>query len=228
MPGVIRIISRLTHSPRGAGVKVHYRGKAQCSDGAANIYTAKIMDDGFASIIKVLKTAPTGIETELEDVIPPEGKKAVGVALMVSGANLHIGYTADHGDFDTIDVEEVRTNYVIPYGPSGPELGMAGAFVPSGAPEPTPEPTPTITVEEIMSAMRAEFGGNIRQGLQDKARDGVKALSASLQARGLDRWLMDRVFECLTTNWPDQFPMPDQPSEQPDLGEPTETLVEGD
>lgn len=219
------VIRRATAAPPA---KIHYLANSSVCDGGANVFDAFVSNDGGSAVVRLVKTSPTGGTVDLPPVYGPENSKVDGVTLVQSGRDLHVRMTSHVGDQNTMLSVEVLQGACVPY-PGNPQMGMAGAFVPSGAPEPTPEPTPTITVEEIMSAMRAEFGGNIRQGLQDKARDGVKALSASLQARGLDRWLMDRVFECLTTNWPDQFPIPDQPSdEQPDLGEPTETLVEGD
>jgi hypothetical protein len=48
-------------------------------------------------------------------------------------------------------------------------------------------------------------GGQIRQGLEDKVKDAIRELnmhSASMQDRGVDRWVKDRQYEMLTTDNP--------------------------
>lgn len=199
--------------------KIHYLANASVVDGGAQVFDAYIENDGGSAFVRLCKTSPQGVTVDMPPVRGPENSKVDGVALVQSGRDLHVRMTSHVGDLNTMLSVEVLQGACIPYGASGPQLAKEGAFVPTGS-TPPPTPTPTLTVEDIMAAMRAEFGGSsndIRQGLEDKNKDAIKELnlwSGSLQERGLDRYIMDRVFQCLTTNWPDKFPIPRKP-EQP-------------
>jgi hypothetical protein len=87
--------------------------------------------------------------------------------------------------------------------------------MPGGSPD--PDPSPNLSKEEIatevMNRMRTEFGGNIRQGLQDKARDGARValsdlgvLTVNNVAGVLYRFFMDRVYQTFSDNVPGFWP----------------------
>lgn len=179
-------------------------------DGAGNRFDAymllKAAPNNQAYLV-IEKTTRAGVLSQVAEITPALGKgDTCGIAQ--SGADLHYIITAHDGDNAAIVIQDALQGVCVPYAGNQPQLAQEGAYVPAG------EPVSGITLDDLRRELAAQrdgliaeleqmFGGNIRQGIEDKCRDAIRELnmhSASMQERGVDQWARDRVFEVLRDN----------------------------
>lgn len=206
------IINQDEHSRAGISV---------VTDNGGNMFVAYTHNDRTANTTTVIveKYAGTQLVTQRE-IVPDGGAKADSCAITIAGADLLVALTAHAGGgtaayASSVQLESIR-DFCVPYARGTVQQGGAVSGLPSSGGSGSGSGTGTGTggtpvtdadVAKIVAAIKQEFGGNIRAGIQAKSRDGaVDALtsmglaSGSLQSRGLDQFLKDRVYEVLRDN----------------------------
>jgi hypothetical protein len=205
-------------------------------DGAGTRHTVYVDHNGDAdTTVIVYERAPRGAST-ITQVLTVQGLDARGQAWKFDDVSVCANRPDGATMYDVVvsaDWHGAKVNSATAPGrvTGGGDYAFVGVYAPHqgldapnldfdagehgeviGGSTPPPDPTPTLTVEEIMVAMRREFGGSsndIRQGLEDKTKDAVRELklwSPSLQDRGLDQWDMDRLFQTFDHNVPGFWP----------------------
>jgi hypothetical protein len=183
-------------------------------DGAANRFTARVFNrDGTAAntVVVVTKVTPAGVRSDIATFHSENGGKFDGCGLVQTGPHLIVVTEAHVGDPTTQEEEFVIENVCVPYPAGQPQVGMAGAFLPTQVEEIPVDYAliRTIAREEAIASNAAliqAFGGNVRAGIEDKAKSALyEMMDDSVIEEGsegafrakLDLFIEQRCYEAL-------------------------------
>src|SRR5690349_5797571 len=149
-------------------------------DGGGHLIEAWSSLQGNTTWVRVWKVDHTsGARTPLVDVAPPAGFKLDDFSLWQAGAALIVGIVAHEAISDparrNIYARAVVPGVLVPY-PTGAEPRGAGidpALLGGGGPPPAPQPG-GVTVDEIITAIKAEMGGDLGDLVQKRAKNGSR------------------------------------------------------
>ncbi len=176
---------------------------AGLQDGAGNTVEGWSSLQGNDTLIAVFRVDHTsGARTALATVLPPPTFKVDSFTFWQSGPNLIVGLTAHEAVSSptraNIYARAVVPGVLVPYGPGAEPRG---AFIdpallggsPAPAPNPTPGPIDFAPVQAMITAalttLVSDFGGtSVRDGLQQKAEDGLVWLLTVSEADAGPRW----------------------------------------
>jgi hypothetical protein len=189
-------------------------------DNGANLFLGYVRNDGLTAQGRVLRKAPSGEITGRWEVnigsIQGWQHKADGLAAVISGDDLLVTLTSHATNPTGARIMALwgaqLDNVAVPYPGGVRPTGTVGGNI-SGSQATGCDNCPTldqisglldVKLAAQMQTIRNEFGGNIRQGIQDKSRDGAALAltnfglsSGSMQTRGVDQWARDRFYEVL-------------------------------
>ena len=145
-------------------------------DGAGNLIDGFSHIQGNATAYHFLRTDhATGQMTPLAEVLPPAGFKIDSAAWCQSGPNLIVGMTAHEAISEPTRrvwyARAVVPNVVVPRS-DGRGLFIDPALLGGG--EPPPAPQPGVTVDEIVTAIKADMAGELGDLIQKRAKNGAR------------------------------------------------------
>ena len=190
------------------------RSVPECIDAAGNSFEATALGDEWNGYVLVKKKSPTGQVLAEIEVLPANGMKLDTCGICQSGRHIRISL-GNHMSGEQSPEPLSRDLYVwqniaAPYAVGAAPFGAEGAYMPeenSGGGGITEAQIDQI-VAETVNALHLAHGGSppsIRQGIEDKAKDAIRELnmhSDSMQYRGIDQWLRDRVYQTFEENAP--------------------------
>lgn len=195
-------------------------------DNGANLFLGYVRNDGLTAQGRVLRKAPSGQITGRWEVnigsIQGWQHKADGLAAVISGDNLLVTLTS-HATNPTgprimalwgAQIDNVAVPYPNGVRPTGAPGGNVGGGSTGGGCETCPTLAEISGLLDVklaaqLQAIRNEFGGNIRQGIEDKTKSAIEELGVlRVGSTADDRYAMlrhdtrDGAYEALRSFFP--------------------------
>jgi hypothetical protein len=145
-------------------------------DAAGSTFECYAVNDGTNSgFAKVLKKSGTGAVLADLEVVPYGGMKIDGACIVQSGVDIHV-YLVSHmpgaqsPEILTAD-KYVWRGVAAPYAAGEPQQGADGAYMPEEQGE--VEVDVDAIAEAVVQRLIVEYGGPLRQVLEDKVKDAI-------------------------------------------------------
>lgn len=168
-----------------ANGKPRYIGVNAITDGGGNIFIGMAQTRGtgaaFTRNVLILRLAPDGQVSVVSEQHIPEGGYADGVGITQSGRFLHVFPGAHIGD-PTARLYHYALDVCVPYPEGAVQVGMEGAHMPEEGEPIVSGPTKEEIAAEVIAQLKEEMGGELRQVLEDKARDAIRETGVMTEA----------------------------------------------
>ena len=174
------------------GTKPRFLSPTAFPDYAGNVFLAVVYNQGTdeGTLVELYKRTPAGVFSLVGTKQSSAGKED-GCCITLSGSSV-IGFLTAHvGDPETNIQDFAFLGVAVPYPVGHAPIGAPGAFLPVDEVPVTVDYD--LIAAKVVAALVREFGGNIRDALEGKAKDAIVELMDYSHPDGKSRQYLDRL-----------------------------------